>query len=474
MTGVVNENDFWGVNTYVVDKEGKVSKSTDKSLETEIVATDSVATDSTSVTSIDSVYHEGFVLLTELDTTHTDDIEILPLGKEMSLTYFTDNITIDSVEFKLTIKPEGDNADVLYPSNGWKKYLKNSPWVLKPDKEGKFIAEWRAGDKNGKLEFWVRPKVYDFACKVCGRDLEITHDKLKSLFPGSEAIEDNSITEDYFKLAITKAELNTCYRQAHFFSQIAHESNGMVASEEGTNYSLANMLNTFSKSSNAKEVFYKQSFWDDEDYLDYANINLYETTSLLDFNVGKYKSTGESTYKWNNNESYKVKIKTDFSSDNSGGFKKHSQTSSETLSNGKRLLNLIYANGVGFGNGDVASGDGYKYRGRGAIMLTGKGNYKAVSDKCNELFGTSYNWQANPDEVKENLKARILSASAYIINRFGTISKLDTECTNQSDYDGCVRPVTKLVNGGTIGLGDRKKRFKNMIEGMYKNCKAKK
>ena len=160
--------------------------------------------------------------------------------------------------------------------------------------------------------------------------------------------------------------------------------------------------------------------------------------------------------------------------DSKGDYKKHPLSSIQQRNNGKKLLNLVYSNGVGYGNGGVASGDGYKYRGRGAIQLTGKGNYKAISDKCNSLFGTNYDWVNNPDEVKDNLKATVLSASAFVINRLRTISKLDTECTSSNTYDECVRPITKLVNGGVVGLDDRKKLFKEMIEGMFNNCKAKK
>jgi len=67
-----------------------------------------------------------------------------------------------------------------------------------------------------------------------------------------------------------------------------------------------------------------------------------------------------------------------------------------------------------------------------------------------------------------------LSASAFILNRLGNINKLDTECTSKDTYDACVRPITKLVNGGIIGLKDRKDRFKELIEGILNNCKAKK
>ncbi len=416
----------------------------------------------------------GFNVLSN-DVVLKNDNVIITNNRKINLVAFNNVITEDTVRFRLTIKPENEDQDIKVPSEGWEKVV-SGKWendFLLPT-EGFYILESKVGDKNEKREFWVRAKNYDFACKVCGRDLEVTHEKLKKLFPRSSTVKKNPVINDYFKLAVEKADLNTCYRQAHFFSQIDHESKGMQATEEGSIYSLNRMLTVWKWNSNTETVFYKQSFWDDEGYLDYGGKGLYEKLDDSEDEITKYKPLSDKAFKWKNKEDHKVEIKTGFVKNDEGEYKKHPLTSTQQKDNGKKLLNLVYSNGVGYGNGDVASGDGYKYRGRGAIQLTGKGNYKAISDKCNSLFDTNYNWVSNPDDVKTDLKATVLSASAFIINRLGAISKLDTECKSDNTYDGCVRPVTKLVNGGVVGLDDRKRLFKEMIEGMFNSCKAKK
>ncbi|MCG8320015.1 MAG: hypothetical protein MI921_10970 [Cytophagales bacterium] len=424
------------------------------------------------------ITYEGFVATVQGDTVKTDEIYIVNASQvEFKLAYWSKTDDVGELSYKVTLMEEGGTAEESYTTDDEDELSRNKPWtlILEPVKEGKYTITHKVGDGDEvKHEFWVRHKHHDFACKVCGRDLKVTHERLKKLFPGSSTVKTNAIINDYFKLAVEKAELNTCYRQAHFFSQIDHESNDMKATVEGSTYSLDRMLTVWKWNSNSKTVFYKQSFWDDEDYLDYASKELYEKIDDSEDEATKYKPASDKTFKWKNKDDYKIKIKTGFSKNDEGEFKKHYLTSTQKTDNGKKLLNLVYSNGVGYGNSDVASGDGYKYRGRGAIQLTGKGNYKAISDKCNSVFGTNYDWVNNPDEVKTDLKATVLSASAFIINRLGSISKLDTKCTSENDYDKCVRPVTKLVNGGTVGLGDRKEKFKEMIEGMFNNCKAKK
>ena len=108
----------------------------------------------------------------------------------------------------------------------------------------------------------------------------------------------------------------------------------------------------------------------------------------------------------------------------------------------EKIANIVYASRMG--NGDKTSGDGWKYRGRGYIQLTGKDNYKAFDAIVTE------NILENPDLVAT--KYPLLSA-AWFFNK-NCLSK----CTDASD--AAVTAVTKCVNGGTIGLEDRKKHFK--------------
>ena len=111
--------------------------------------------------------------------------------------------------------------------------------------------------------------------------------------------------------------------------------------------------------------------------------------------------------------------------------------------NPQKIANRVYANRMG--NGDEASGEGYKFRGRGYLQTTGKDNYKAFSDFIGE------DCVANPDLVATKYP---LTSAAFFFNKNGLWSICD-----RGDTEAIVLLVTKRVNGGTIGLADRIKHF---------------
>ena len=111
------------------------------------------------------------------------------------------------------------------------------------------------------------------------------------------------------------------------------------------------------------------------------------------------------------------------------------------------IANKAY--GGRMGNGDEATGDGFKYRGRGLIQLTGKDNYKACSlslFKDDTLLKT-------PDMLLEPTYA--LKSACWFWNK----NKL-----NQYADTGDIETMTKKINGGVIGLDDRIKHYKHAIE----------
>jgi putative chitinase len=110
----------------------------------------------------------------------------------------------------------------------------------------------------------------------------------------------------------------------------------------------------------------------------------------------------------------------------------------------EKIANLVY--GGRMGNGPETSGEGFKYRGRGYIQLTGKDNYKAFDLVVEE------NITENPDLVAT--KYPLLSA-AWFFHKNGLHKIAD-----EGSSDAVVTKVTKRVNGGTIGLADRLKHFK--------------
>jgi putative chitinase len=110
----------------------------------------------------------------------------------------------------------------------------------------------------------------------------------------------------------------------------------------------------------------------------------------------------------------------------------------------QKIANKVYANRMS--NGDEASGDGFKFRGRGYIQLTGRANYT--------LFGKAIGEDVtgNPDVVSG--KYALLSAAWFWSNN--GLNKL----ADGGSTDAVVTTITRRVNGGTIGLADRIKHFK--------------
>jgi putative chitinase len=130
-----------------------------------------------------------------------------------------------------------------------------------------------------------------------------------------------------------------------------------------------------------------------------------------------------------------------------GIFKKYFPTEAAATPyarNPQKIANKVYANRME--NGSEASGDGYKFRGRGYIQLTGRANYTAFGKSIGEDIVN------NPDIVSG--KHALLSA-AWFWSKNG-LNKL----ADGGASDATVTSITKRVNGGTIGLADRIKHFK--------------
>ena len=171
---------------------------------------------------------------------------------------------------------------------------------------------------------------------------------------------------------ISKFELNTPLRLAHFLAQAGHESGGFKLVNENLNYGAKGLLGIFKK---------------------------YFPTEAK---AKEYERKPE------------------------------------------KIANLVY--GSRMGNGAEITGEGYKFRGRGYIQLTGKDNYKAFDAVVTESIVD------NPGLVAT--KYPLLSA-AWFFHKNGLHKIADKGAT-----DAVVTEVTKRVNGGTIGLPDRLKHFK--------------
>lgn len=167
-------------------------------------------------------------------------------------------------------------------------------------------------------------------------------------------------------------------RAAHFFGQVAHETGKFKLFTENLNYSADGLLKIFK----------------------------------YDFDVNKNRVIDA-------NEKIKA---------------------GKLARNPEAIANFVYANQNG--NGDEASGDGWKYRGRGALQLTGKANYKAFADYLDkpEIMD-------NPDLVTTEYA---FESAIFFFDR----NKL-WAIADKGVNDKTILSITKRINGGTNGLSDR-------------------
>jgi predicted chitinase len=221
----------------------------------------------------------------------------------------------------------------------------------------------------------------------------ITMDMLAAVDADGSEEDHREIIGDVNKYA-RKYEVNTPERMAHFLSQIAHES-GFQATTESLSYSSKRMRQVFGCKGGQKNY----------------------DVAKDDCKKGRLRDK-----LWTQGDYY--------------------------THNSEHLGNYVYADRLG--NGDEASGDGYKYRGRGLIQITGKDNYSDFEEEHNRLNpDDQQSFVDHPELVADNVGYAMESAF-YFWSSHGLNTTADT---------GTVSDVTEAINGGDNGLSDRKKRF---------------
>ena len=119
---------------------------------------------------------------------------------------------------------------------------------------------------------------------------------------------------------------------------------------------------------------------------------------------------------------------------------------------GEKIANKVYANRMG--NGSEASGDGWKYRGRGLIQLTGKNNYL----KFSKWYNDSKIFVDNPDLL---LQPQFVVLSAFFYFDVNNLNSYIVD--NENAYNIC-KCITKKINGGYNGLEERFRLYKKIRE----------
>jgi len=124
-----------------------------------------------------------------------------------------------------------------------------------------------------------------------------------------------------------------------------------------------------------------------------------------------------------------------------------SETAKQYARKPELIAGRVYANRMG--NGNEASGEGWKFRGRGYIQLTGKNNYSKLSEYLNEDL------VSNPNLVSTKYP---LSSAAFFFDH-NNLWNLCDDGVLESD----VKKVTRRVNGGYHGLTDRQNKFDKFL-----------
>jgi putative chitinase len=120
-----------------------------------------------------------------------------------------------------------------------------------------------------------------------------------------------------------------------------------------------------------------------------------------------------------------------------------------------KLANFVYANRMG--NGNVQSGDGYLFRGRGIIQLTGRSNYAAAGKAI------AVELDKQPDLLMKPENA--CAAAAWYWQSRG-LNELADDRTDDNDLEDFTE-ITRRINGGIIGLNDRFALFRQVLSVLH-------
>jgi putative chitinase len=112
--------------------------------------------------------------------------------------------------------------------------------------------------------------------------------------------------------------------------------------------------------------------------------------------------------------------------------------------NPEKLANYVYASRLG--NGDTASGDGFAYRGRGLIQLTGRGNYRAAAAAIGQPL------EEQPDLLMQPAAAALSAAWFWKSHGLNELADDDNPDNDDEDFE----TISIKINGGRAGMDARK------------------
>lgn len=261
--------------------------------------------------------------------------------------------------------------------NGWNKKIRSYLWQLKVGKDKEIqrlnhsltnIAPVVVGEELKKGE-----KNTESGCKCprCREDAKELEKRLKKMFVNASSDAVKTVAETYCKYQ-RRFGMDSCWIKAHFFAQVYVESSSLTGKTESLNYSAKNLF-----IGNPNLSYFKGNW---ERCKKYGRIS-----EDKDPKTGEFKDLPKD--------------------------KQNCQDFHEA--NQKEIANLAYGNK----NDNKGGDDGWNYRGRGLIQLTGKGTYRDVG-KIMKVFGMDKegfecDLVNNRDLVASNLELAVVSSMAY-------------------------------------------------------------
>lgn len=253
---------------------------------------------------------------------------------------------------------------------------------------------------------------------TCQNCKKLTKEELGKMFPNAT----NTTLEEVvtaFNEVNLKLGIDTCQKKAHFFAQIREESGSKLTPRD------------------AESLDYSTRRLKDGDYIAGGSGWVKDAVNGGHYTSGEWKKGPFSYFKKNKSEADLYGRK-DLDRYGDGGIQKANQ---------QAIANRAYAKRNG--NGDIASGDGWRYRGKGHIQLTGKDKYKLVNDKLKEKEIPLTITADNVNNNDEGIKASMAYWDASKLNA------LAEEGISGANVDA----ITKVINSSTDSYKERKEHF---------------
>ena len=245
------------------------------------------------------------------------------------------------------------------------------------------------------------------SCPRCTAPITVA--QLRELFPKAEEDTLKTVAYTYTKY-MKELQMDTCWNKAHFFAQAAIETGFKLHIKNGENMNYKSEEDLYKK---FPSRFFKGKWVKDK--------------------LGeKWVSDKDPKAEFRDKENHVFKSK------------ELSLKASELIKSTPRdqnIANFVYGNR--YGNGNEASGDGWRFRGSGLIQLTFKDNFRMVNKEIEKLWGKSILTDSGAEEVRKELELAVLTSMGYFA------AKGANKKANGANSDQQIKEVCKLIGRNT-------------------------